>query len=135
RRCPGPSRRSSGLGLPKKLRAKGVVDMVRISDGRMSGTGCGTVILHVSPEAAAGGVLGLVQEGDVIELDVPGRSLQLKVSEEELEQRRARKQPNHPTFERGYVKLYQQYVEQAHLGADMSFLRGGSGSEVTRDSH
>ncbi|MFS8616842.1 MAG: IlvD/Edd family dehydratase [Solitalea sp.] len=123
------------MGLPKKLLAKGVVDMVRISDGRMSGTGFGTVILHVSPEAAAGGVLGLVQEGDVIELDVPGRSLQLKVSEEELEQRRARKQPNHPTFERGYVKLYQQYVEQAHLGADMSFLRGGSGSEVTRDSH
>ncbi|HEY9560751.1 MAG TPA: IlvD/Edd family dehydratase [Anseongella sp.] len=123
------------MGMPKKLLEKGVVDMVRISDGRMSGTGFGTVILHVSPEAAAGGVLGLVQQGDLIELDVPGRSLHLKVSEDELEKRRAVQQPNHPTFDRGYVKLYQENVEQAHLGADMNFLRGGSGSKVSRDSH
>lgn len=123
------------MGLPKKMLEKGVVDMVRISDGRMSGTGFGTVILHVSPEAAAGGVLGLVQQGDIIELDVPNRTLQLKVSEEELQARRSKQQPNHPEFDRGYVKLYQQYVEQAHLGADMSFLRGKSGSQVSRDSH
>ena len=123
------------MGLPKKMLEKGVVDMVRISDGRMSGTGFGTVILHVSPEAAAGGVLGLVRQGDIIELDVPARSLQLKVSEEELQRRRSEQKPNHPEFDRGYVKLYQQYVEQAHLGADMSFLRGKSGSKVSRDSH
>lgn len=123
------------MGLPKKLLEKGVVDMVRISDGRMSGTGFGTVILHVSPEAAAGGVLGLVRQGDTISLDVPGRTLQLEVSEEELARRRKEQKKNHPEFDRGYVKLYQEHVEQAHLGADMSFLRGSSGSQVTRDSH
>lgn len=123
------------MGLPKKMLEKGLVDMVRISDGRMSGTGFGTVVLHVSPEAAAGGTLALVEQGDIIELDVPGRTLHLKVSEEELARRRSNHQPSHPGFERGYVKLYQQYVEQAHLGADMDFLKGKSGSKVSRDSH
>jgi dihydroxy-acid dehydratase len=122
------------MTLPKKLLQQGVTDMVRISDGRMSGTGFGTVVLHVSPEAAAGGTFALVQDGDWIELDVEKRSLNLEVSDEELANRRAQWQS--PAFQtRGYVHLYQHHVEQAHLGADLDFLRGCSGSEVTRDSH
>lgn len=109
--------------------------MVRISDGRMSGTGFGTVVLHVSPEAAKGGTLALVQDGDLIALDVENRSLELLVGEDELNSRRAAWKPSHPEATRGYVQLYQQHVEQAHLGADMDFLRGCSGSKVTRDSH
>jgi L-arabonate dehydrase len=122
------------MALPTKLLEKGVKDMVRISDGRMSGTGFGTVVLHVSPESAAGGTLALVQDGDFIELDVENRSLNLEVSPEELAKRRAEWQA--PTFEsRGYVHLYQHHVTQSHLGADLDFLKGGSGSSVTRDSH
>ena len=123
------------MALPKKLLLAGVSDMVRISDGRMSGTGFGTVVLHVSPEAAVGGVLALVQNGDIITLDAYKRILQLEVSEEELDIRRKAwtlKEIIHP---RGYVHLYQTHVEQAHLGADMDFLKGASGSKVTRDSH
>lgn len=123
------------MGLPKKVLAKGVTDMVRISDGRMSGTGFGTVVLHVSPEAAAGGNLALVRDGDVIELDVPNRSLHLLVDEETLEKRREAWTPSHKQETRGYVALYQQHVEQAHLGADLDFLTGKSGPNVTRDSH
>jgi dihydroxy-acid dehydratase len=122
------------MGLPTRLLQQGVTDMVRISDGRMSGTGFGTVVLHVSPESAAGGNLALVQDGDYISLDVPNRRLTLEVSEEELARRRANWQP--PAFEsRGYVQLYQQHVTQANEGADLDFLRGKSGSRVTRDSH
>jgi L-arabonate dehydrase len=122
------------MALPTKLLEKGVKDMVRISDGRMSGTGFGTVVLHVSPESAAGGTLALVKDGDFIELDVENRSLNLEVSPEELAKRRAEWQA--PTFEsRGYVHLYQHHVTQSHLGADLDFLKGGSGSSVTRDSH
>ncbi len=123
------------MTLPKKLLEQGITDMVRISDGRMSGTGFGTVVLHVSPEAAAGGNLALVQEGDIITLDAPGRRLQLEVSEEELAIRKANWKQNEKVHRRGYVHLYQSHVEQAHLGADMDFLRGSSGSEVARDSH
>jgi L-arabonate dehydrase len=123
------------MGLPKKLLEQGVTDMVRISDGRMSGTGFGTVVLHVSPEAAAGGTLGLVQNGDLIHLDTHNRSLHLEVPEEELTIRRAAWQQTETIHPRGYVHLYQTHVEQAHLGADMDFLKGGSGSKVTRDSH
>lgn len=123
------------MALPKKLLELGVTDMVRISDGRMSGTGFGTVVLHVSPEAAAGGTLGLVQNGDIIHLDAHNRTLQLDVSEEELTIRRAAWQQTETMHPRGYVHLYQAHVEQAHLGADMDFLKGGSGSKVTRDSH
>lgn len=123
------------MGVPKKILEKGIHDMVRISDGRMSGTGFGTVVLHVSPEAAKGGTLALVKDGDMIELDVEARSLQLLVDEDELARRRAEWQPSHPVAERGYVQLYQQHVQQAHLGADMDFLKGCSGSKVTRDSH
>lgn len=123
------------MSLPKKLLARGIHDMIRISDGRMSGTGFGTVILHASPEAALGGNFAVVQTGDTITLDVPNRRLTLNVSETELAVRRKAWKPRHKTYNRGYVSLYQQQVEQAHLGADMVYLRGGSGSEVTRDSH
>ena len=123
------------MGLPRKLLEKGVTDMVRISDGRMSGTGFGTVILHVSPEAADGGTLGLVLEGDQISLDVANRRLDLLVSDEELDRRQANIQPTKCDVSRGYVKMYVDQVEQANLGADMKFLKGNSGSKVTRDSH
>lgn len=123
------------MSVPKKLLEQGVHDMVRISDGRMSGTGFGTVVLHVSPESAMGGTLALVQDGDWIELDVAGRSLNLLVDEAELTRRRQAWKPTHRVAPRGYVQLYQQHVMQAHLGVDMDFCVGGSGSEVTRDSH
>ena len=123
------------MALPKKLLEQGITDMVRISDGRMSGTGFGTVVLHVSPEAAVGGTLALVQNGDAISLDVHNRTLQLEVSEEELSIRRAAWKQTEKIHTRGYVHLYQTHVEQAHLGADMDFLKGGSGSKVARDSH
>jgi len=123
------------MGLPKKLLQKGVVDMVRISDGRMSGTGFGTVVLHVSPEAATGGNFSVVQTGDLITLNVPQRSLTLHVSEDELQQRKQNFKPLPPIADRGYVNLYINHVQQAHLGADMNFLTGNSGSKVSRDSH
>ncbi|HEX5554753.1 MAG TPA: IlvD/Edd family dehydratase [Chitinophagaceae bacterium] len=123
------------MGLPKKLLAKGVTDMVRISDGRMSGTAFGTVVLHVSPEAAMGGNFALIETGDVISLDVPHRSLILEVDAEELTLRKRAFKPSLPKMERGYVNLYVNHVLQAHQGADMDFLTGNSGSEVVRDSH
>lgn len=123
------------MGLPKKLLAKGVHDMVRISDGRMSGTGFGTVVLHASPEAALGGNFAVVKTGDVISLDVANRSLKLEVSDDELAKRKQNWKPIHKKYDRGYVMLYQQHVQQANLGADMDFLQGSSGSEVSRDSH
>lgn len=123
------------MGLPAKLLARGVTDMVRISDGRMSGTGFGTVVLHVSPEAADGGTLAVVRDGDWITLDVENYALHLEVAAEEIALRKQALAPFTPTSDRGYVNLYQRTVEQAHLGADLSFLKGGSGSVVTRDSH
>ncbi len=123
------------MALPKKLLAKGIHDMVRVSDGRMSGTGFGTVILHASPEAALGGNFAVVKTGDIISLDVANRSLTLDVSEEELVKRKQNWKPIHKKYDRGYVMLYQQHVQQANEGADMDFLRGSSGSEVSRDSH
>ena len=123
------------MGLPPKLLAKGITDMVRISDGRMSGTGFGTVVLHASPEAAAGGNFAVIRDGDIIELDVEKRLLQLHVSDDELTKRKAAWRPLPPAANRGYVDLYIKTVEQAHEGADLNFLKGGSGSEVTRDSH
>jgi L-arabonate dehydrase len=123
------------MGIPTKLLAKGVTDMVRISDGRMSGTGFGTVILHVSPEAAVGGNFAVVKSGDLISIDVPNRSITLNVEENELKKRKENWTSRVAFQRRGYVSLYQNHVEQAHLGADLDFLRGGSGSEVTRDSH
>ena len=122
------------MALPTKLLLQGITDLVRISDGRMSGTGFGTVVLHVSPEAAVGGPLALVHNGDIITLDAHKRILQLEVSEEELALRRANWKLTETIQPRGYVHLYQTHVEQAHLGADMDFLKGGSGSKVSRDS-
>ena len=124
------------MALPKKLLEQGVTDMVRISDGRMSGTAYGTVVLHVSPEAAVGGGLALVQDGDWIELDVARRRLHLDVGEAELEERKKTWiKPVLPLTERGYVNLYIQHVQQADRGADLDFLVGGSGAQVSRDSH
>jgi dihydroxy-acid dehydratase len=123
------------MGLPKKLLEKGVKDMVRISDGRMSGTGFGTVVLQISPEAAVNGTLALVQNGDLIQLDAKGRQLNLLVTEMELEKRKAALPAPVNPFNRGYAKLFVSHVEQAHLGADFDFLKGKSGSDVLRDSH
>jgi dihydroxy-acid dehydratase len=123
------------MGLPKKMLAKGIFDMVRISDGRMSGTGFGTVVLHASPEAAAGGNFAVIQTGDLITLDVPNRSLTVDLTDAELQLRKEKFKPLAPVSSRGYVSLYIKHVQQAHQGADMDFLVGGSGDEVTRDSH
>ena len=123
------------VDLPKKLLAKGITDVVRISDGRMSGTAAGTVILHVSPESTIGGNLALVQNGDMIELDVKNRTLHLDVGETELQKRKAEWVPPKPLADRGYVKMYIEHVEQADQGADLDFLVGGSGSKVERDLH
>ncbi|HNP22202.1 MAG TPA: IlvD/Edd family dehydratase [Panacibacter sp.] len=123
------------MTLPKKLLQLGITDMVRISDGRMSGTGFGTVVLHVSPEAAAGGNFSVVENGDLITLDVAARTLQLKVSDEVLTSRKLAWKPSPKATERGYVSLYIDHVLQAHEGADLDFLQGGSGANVTRDSH
>jgi len=123
------------MALPTKLLKQGVTDMIRISDARMSGTAYGTVVLHVAPEAAVGGPLGLVQSGDEITLDVANRQLSLNVLNEELALRRSNWTPVHPQSERGYVKLYQETVMQADKGADLDFLQGGSGAPVPRDSH
>jgi len=123
------------MGLPKKVLDQGVKDMVRISDGRMSGTAFGTVFLHVSPESALGGPLALVRNGDMIEVDVPKRRLHLDISDAELEKRRKQWQSPSPVASRGYASLYVRHVMQADQGADFDFLRGKSGSVVMRDSH
>lgn len=123
------------VDLPEKLIMKGVKDIVRISDGRMSGTAYGTVVLHVSPESSVGGTLALVQDGDLIELDVEKRKLHLDVPEEELQKRKAAWIAPEPLAERGYVRLYLDHVQQADIGADLDVLEGGSGSVVERDLH
>ena len=123
------------VDLPMKLLQKGVKDMIRISDGRMSGTAAGTVVLHVSPESAVGGTLAVVRDGDMIEIDVEKRRLHLDIGDEELRTRKANWIAPEPQVARGYVKLYIDHVQQAHLGVDMDVLRGGSGSIVKRDLH
>jgi dihydroxy-acid dehydratase len=123
------------MTLPKKILDKGITDMVRISDGRMSGTAFGTVVLHVSPESAIGGTLALVENGDIIELDVQQRRLHLEVSDETLAARRLKWQQAAPATDRGYVHLYVNHVQQADKGADLDFLVGKSGDKVARDSH
>ena len=122
------------MPLPPKLLRRGIKDMVRISDARMSGTAYGTVVLHVSPEAAIGGPLALAQSGDMIQLDVPARTISLEVEDAVLEQRRARWTPP-PSPKRGWAKLYFDHVLQAHEGADLDFLVGASGAAVPRESH
>jgi dihydroxy-acid dehydratase len=123
------------MPLAPKLLKRGITDMVRISDARMSGTAYGTVVLHVAPEAAAGGVLALVESGDEIELDVERRKLELLVSEEILSKRKRAWKAPPPPLERGYWKLYFDHVLQAHQGADLDFLVGKSGAFVPRDNH
>ena len=123
------------MPLPPKVLKKGITDMVRISDARMSGTAYGTVVLHIAPEAAAGGALALVENGDMIELDVAKRRLHLEVSERELARRRKKwKAPKAP-MNRGYTKLYVDHVLQADKGADLDFLVGSSGAKVPKDNH
>jgi len=123
------------MTLPLKLLEKGVKDIVRISDGRMSGTGFGTVVLHISPEATLGGNFSVLETGDMITLDLNARTLNVDLSPEELQRRKDKWKPSPPLSDRGYTSLYINNVEQAHLGADLGFLKGGSGSEVSRDSH
>lgn len=123
------------MPLPRKILEMGITDMVRISDARMSGTAYGTVVLHVSPEGAAGGPLALVENGDEIELNVKNRALTLHVSEEVLAERRANWSNPNPLPDRGWTRLYVQHVQQAHLGADFDFLVGSSGAGIPRHSH
>ncbi|HMB99885.1 MAG TPA: IlvD/Edd family dehydratase [Flavobacteriaceae bacterium] len=123
------------VDLPEKLIMKGVKDMVRISDGRMSGTAYGTVVLHISPESTIGGTLAVVQNDDMITLDVEKRLLQLNISDEELAKRKANWKEPEPVAKRGYVRIYLDHVEQADVGADLDILVGGSGSKVERDLH
>ena len=119
------------LPIPQKLLVKGVRDMVRISDGRMSGTAFGTIVLHICPESAVGGTLGLVNSGDLIELNVGARTLTLKVSEDELSRRRLAWKPPSPAYDRGYGRLYLDTVNQAKAGCDFEFLLGKSPVEST----
>jgi dihydroxy-acid dehydratase len=123
------------MALPEKLLKQGVRDMVRVSDARMSGTAYGTVVLHVAPEAAAGGPLALVRDGDIIALDVPARSLKLEVSDAELAERRKSWSPPQAHREGGYQSLYVERVMQASEGADFDFLVGRRGAGIPRESH
>ncbi len=123
------------MGLPPKVLEKGITDMVRVSDARMSGTAYGTVVLHTAPEAAAGGPLALVRNGDMVELDVPGRRLHLDVTDAELAERRAAWSPPEPPMAGGYQKLYFDHVLQADRGADLDFLVGKRGADIPRESH
>jgi dihydroxy-acid dehydratase len=127
----------ANLPLPAKLLERGVRDMVRVCDGRMSGTAYGTVVLHVAPEAAAGGPLGVVRTGDVIELDVPGRRLDVDVAPEVLLRRElpAAAVAGYAAPARGWERLYVDHVLQADQGADLDFLVGSSGHRVSRESH
>lgn len=123
------------MGLPPKLLRKGIKDMVRLSDARMSGTAYGTILLHTTPEAAVGGPLAVVENGDLIELDVPGRRLELKISAQELQQRLDRWVPPSDRPSSGYVSLYHRHVQGADTGADFDFLQGCRGAPVGRESH
>ena len=131
---PGMSE-SGNMPLPPKVLRKGITDMVRISDARMSGTAYGTVVLHTSPEAAAGGPLAVVKNGDMIELNVPERRLHLEISEAELQSRLAQWSPPAPPLNSGYWKLYIDHVLQADEGADLDFLVGQRGAFVPKDNH
>ena len=123
------------MGLPPKVLRKGINDMVRISDARMSGTAYGTVVLHTSPEAAVGGPLAVVRTGDMIELDVANRRLHLDISDEELQQRLAEWQPTVEAPASGYARLYHEHVQGADIGADLDFLNGCRGAPIPKDSH
>jgi L-arabonate dehydrase len=123
------------VALPSKILKRGITDMVRISDARMSGTAYGTVVLHVCPEAAVGGNLAVVRHGDMIGLDVEARRIHLDVSQQELERRKAGWKPRQNNINSGYQQLYIEHVMQANTGADFDFLTGCRGHEVPRESH
>ena len=123
------------MPLPKKLLQRGITDLVRVSDARMSGTAYGTVVLHVTPESAVGGALALVQDGDEIELNVESRNLELCVSDDEMGRRRKAWTPPPPVASGGYQRLYIEHVLQADRGADLDFLLGCRGADVPRESH
>ena len=123
------------MGLPPKILRRGITDMVRISDARMSGTAYGTVVLHTSPEAARGGPLAVVQSGDMIELDVAARRLHLDISDEELAERLAAWRPHVEAPASGYASLYHERVMGPETGADFDFLVGCRGNAVGKESH
>jgi len=123
------------MPMPKKLLQRGITDLVRVSDARMSGTAYGTVVLHVAPESAVGGALALVQNGDEIELNVEARKLELCVSDDQLRRRRQAWTPPPPVASGGYQRLYIEHVLQADQGADLDFLVGCRGADVPRESH
>jgi dihydroxy-acid dehydratase len=123
------------MGLPPKVLRKGITDMVRISDARMSGTAYGTVVLHTSPEAAAGGPLAIVRDGDMIEMDVPNRRLHLDVPDEEIAARLATWKNTVTPPDSGYARLYHDHVTGADTGADLDLLQGCRGHAVPKDSH
>jgi dihydroxy-acid dehydratase len=123
------------FALPKKLLKKGVIDMIRISDARMSGTAYGTIVLHASPESAVGGPLALIQNGDLISIDVRQGTLNILISNEELEFRKQKWLSPKPVADRGYVSMYIKEVQQADKGADFGYLVGASGRGIPRESH
>ncbi len=125
------------MPLPRKLLAQGVRDMVRVCDGRMSGTAYGTVVLHVAPEAAAGGPLALLRSGDIVSLDVAARRIEAEVPADEWAARKPSETAvnAYASPRRGWERLYVDHVLQADTGADLDFLVGSSGSEVSRESH
>jgi len=123
------------MGLPPKVLRQGITDMVRISDARMSGTAYGTVVLHTTPEAAAGGPLAIVQNGDIIALDVANRRLHLDISDEELNARLSQWTSNIVPPASGYAKLFNDHIQGADTGADFDFLKGCRGSPIPKDSH
>ena len=128
------------MALPKKVLQRGIRDMVRITDARMSGSAFGTVVLHVSPEASSGGPLAIVEEGDMVELDLAQRRLTLHVSDQDIAKRQLKHAQGTPAVARaaprsGYVGLYRAHVNEASEGADLDFLVGCRGDAVPRDSH
>lgn len=127
----------ANMKIPRKLLSAGITDMVRICDGRMSGTAYGTVILHVSPESAAGGPISRIRTGDIVELDVKARTINVKISDAEFESRTSSQvaADSYANPERGWQRMYIDHVNQAHKGADLDFLVGSSGATVTRESH
>jgi len=127
----------ANMKIPGKLISEGVTDMVRVCDGRMSGTAYGTVILHVSPESAAGGPLARIKSGDIIELDVAARTINVRLSDEELISRSTSQAASnsYANPDRGWQRMYIDHVNQAHQGADLDFLVGSSGADVARESH
>ena len=123
------------LPIPQKLLKDGVRDMVRISDARMSGTSYGTCVLHVAPESFIGGPLALVQDGDMIDLDIPGRRLHLNVSDEEMARRKSEWVEPKPHYPRGYGWMYAQHIRQANEGCDFDFLEAGAGDVPEPEIH